>query len=125
MKSLKILSFLFAAALLTLTSCSKEDEFTSMVGTWETSDGGEVTFRADGTGTNNGCDYFQSDVSNEFEYYMIEMEEGQQLNEYTLQLEYQKENTHQYMTFPLNVKSDKKVKVGEPFFMGEIVLKRK
>jgi hypothetical protein len=60
MKTLKILS-LFAVLSFVLFSCEQE-AIDVIVGTWDTSDGGTISFVADGTGTTSGSDFFDFGV---------------------------------------------------------------
>lgn len=58
MKNFKLISVsLVLISLFLITSCSKDRE-TGFVGTWNTSDGGTLTFNSDGTGLSNNCPYF-------------------------------------------------------------------
>ncbi|MCB0846844.1 MAG: hypothetical protein KDE26_26525 [Bacteroidetes bacterium] len=64
MKILKILS-LFAVLSLVLFSCEKET-FDILIGEWNTSDGGKITFVADNTGSTTGSDFFDFGTSDDF-----------------------------------------------------------
>ena len=59
MKTLKLFSLMIALSLV-LFSCEKET-FDILIGSWDTSDGGEISFVADGTGTTTGSEFFEFD----------------------------------------------------------------
>lgn len=59
MKKIKILTIILIATLV-VTSCTKDAE-ENLPGTWNTSDGGTVTFNTDGTAFTVGSDFFTFD----------------------------------------------------------------
>lgn len=59
----KFLSFTIALTTIFLFSCEKTT-FDTLIGEWDTSDGGKINFVADGTGTATGSDFFEVDFGN-------------------------------------------------------------
>lgn len=59
MKTTK-LSILIALVVIVFASC-KKDPTDTIVGSWNTDDGGTITFNADGTGTTSGSEFFEFD----------------------------------------------------------------
>lgn len=56
MKKVQLLVIILATAFV-VTSCTKDAE-ENLPGTWNTSDGGTITFNEDGSGTTMGSDFF-------------------------------------------------------------------
>lgn len=125
MKTLKQLflipTILFFTVLFCLTSCSK-DEVDSLLGSWNTSDGGTVTFRAGGTGTTAGSNFFNFDCGTLIVNGVNVS--GGQVHEFTwteqqerLRLEFVAENSefgcNGSMEFPIEYKGGDKIKVGD------------
>jgi hypothetical protein len=54
------LSMLIALVAITLSSCKKDPNET-IIGSWDTSDGGTITFNANGTGTTQDSEFFEFD----------------------------------------------------------------
>jgi len=59
MKTLK-LSMFIAVVAITFSAC-KKDATETIVGSWNTDDGGSITFNADGTGTTQDSEFFEFD----------------------------------------------------------------
>lgn len=60
MKSIKLNLLAILTIVLLMSSCTKDPE-TGLVGTWDTSDGGIITFKSDGTGTTADSEFFNWD----------------------------------------------------------------
>lgn len=63
MKTARFFGLFAVVTVLVLSSCSK-DPAEILPGSWDTSDGGEITFNADGTGNVSGSDFFLIDYGN-------------------------------------------------------------
>ncbi len=98
--------FLFLTVAALFTSCSKDaDEV--LPGTWDTSDGGTVTFNDDGTGSTMGSEFFSVDFDdNDLDTFTWSLSGD------NLTWEYSDSTSSFSAEFPVDVKNDDKVEVG-------------
>ncbi len=132
MKNLKMLSFLLVAALLTLASCSNEDNEFELDGTWTDEDGETVTFNANGTGVVKGIWYLKPSPapagSMEFEYRLLDAGSSASAD-YSLELFFENdpsdEDDDQFRTTTVNVYDDNKIGLGGSSSFGtDYILRR-
>lgn len=133
MKNLKLTTIVFALCLFVMSSCSKDAEG-SLPGTWNTSDGGTITFNEDGTGTTMDSDFFLWDcgtiTTNGVSEYLGPVEEFTWMitgDGENLTMEFDDQTSFSIpcggsMEFPVDVKSDKKATVGVDAFGFGIVV---
>lgn len=95
------------AVTLLFASCSK-DAAEVLPGTWDTSDGGTITFNSDNTGTTSGSEFFEVDFGNgPIEDFLWE------LNGDNLNMDFaDSTGGTASMEFPVDVKKKNKVVVG-------------
>ena len=102
-----LLPILVIAITVLMTACSK-DAAEVLPGTWDTSDGGTITFDNDNTGTTSGSEFFEIDLGNgPIEDFLWELN-GDNL---TMNFDDNAGGTAE-LEFPVDVKKKNKVEVG-------------
>jgi hypothetical protein len=111
-----LLSLIVLSSMTFFISCGGE-AVEVLPGVWDTEDGGTVTFGSDGTGSTDGSDFFTTDCGTlngvqlgpytEFTWTLSDSDGDETLN-----LEYISNDCTVSASWPIKVKSKKKIKVG-------------
>lgn len=107
----KLLPLMMIAVVMFASSCKKEDLPTAaeaLPATWNTSDGGTITFNSNYTGTTSGSEFFEVDLGNG----PIEDFTWSLSSDDNLTMEFEDGSSSASLEFPVEVKAKDEVFVG-------------